>query len=599
MTKAITAWAVRFYKKGLGLNSTNLSGDEQLYERKYQELFLEPLKIMTGNNLSADVMNRIITHLNNKSPHQWQYILKFIVDNNLFSITDTFEKDWNKVLDALNNNYTKRVATVYPLTGNDIEVYVDNSGHVVGDYPEFVYIYPSALKTHVNGRYVQDLLKKDLTRISTNDRNLLVDLVELKLLTEDQITVDVNVPVANGNFESMSLPVTDVRVPPAEVLQLIGNLPSTLISENGNDAYAALRSYALTVDVSSVVSDYLNNVISDHFGDTIDGVVAEVIDVPQEDAEVEYFQGTLDELISNYCTKENIDTKCTIEQLIHYINYECTIKPVTLQEQMASYKAENDINGGTTFDEFISGTKHKHIDLLDYTISCIKDNECIPVDIQEALVTCLLNDTDLVLPNNNDNYGQYLLEAGLDLPLVQDILTAIKNKTKIDMNKFGSDLLTQQLQTTPVLADDLRELIISASRTNTPLSIKDVFLRMLPSLELPADTMSRISIAARNNTPYEPAPEKVVTPVPIRESYDELGYNAGEILLRETRMSISEDASFPNRERLTPVLYSFLRLLMCDMSKEKDDVREFLNNKMKGVDSSTAEIIKKALNEIK
>ena len=38
---------------------------------------------------------------------------------------------------------------------------------------------------------------------------------------------------------------------------------------------------------------------------------------------------------------------------------------------------------------------------------------------------------------------------------------------------------------------------------------------------------------------------------------------------------------------------------MCDMQTEKDDVREFLQNKMKGVDSSTAEIIREALNEIK
>ena len=84
-----------------------------------------------------------------------------------------------------------------------------------------------------------------------------------------------------------------------------------------------------------------------------------------------------------------------------------------------------------------------------------------------------------------------------------------------------------------------------------------------------------------------------------KPTYDESGYKLAESMLRSVRQAIAKDSSIDNRSKYTPILYSFLRLLMCDPKTEHDDLVEFLNGKKADASNEAKAIIDEALENLK
>ena len=537
MTKAVLAWASLYYGKGVGCKFEPINGKESIYEDAYNNYFLKPLKTMLGEDLDASMINMAVTHMNNRATNVWPYILNEIADYFYLS-SGNFQKDFDSALQILKSEYTKHIATAFPTRGTDIEIFIDKHNTIVGQYPYKLFVYPADCAAHVNGRYVADLLEKNLLLIPDADKQLLTDMFEEGLLTNDNIRVQCTIPVANGGFQDVNTTIDDPRIPPTAVLQLINNLPSSLIAEHGNDSYAALRYYASTVEVSELVTWYLN-VIADHFGDSLS--ITEDIENPgistfeELSNNPEYISGTLDELIENYCKDNSIDKNCTIQQLIDHIDHLPTIEPESLVSRVAADKADRKLSGDTTLDEYISGTPHKHVDDVDVALSCVEGNPCFPPEVQKAIKDCILSDEPYKVPAPVVNYLEVLSSAGVEGEMASNIASAIASGTKVDMGKFDTQLLAQQLKNNPVLDDEMLGLILEAQRNKSVVSVKDVFLHHLPTLGLDSDTLSRMTIAVRTGSDYVPPAPTVIEQPLKRTIYDELGYNAGEVLLRATR----------------------------------------------------------------
>ncbi|MCM1218869.1 MAG: hypothetical protein NC548_30675, partial [Lachnospiraceae bacterium] len=122
---------------------------------------------------------------------------------------------------------------------------------------------------------------------------------------------------------------------------------------------------------------------------------------------------------------------------------------------------------------------------------------------------------------------------------------------------------------------------------------KELLLKALPELGLPAELESRMALAIQTESKVElPAIEQ---PDETVVKSGDKGLDAGMLLLKKTREAIGNDASAENRMRYTTVLYAFLRLLMCDAKTEIVEVAESLETRASKAEGAVKELLEESI----
>lgn len=412
-----------------------------------------------------------------------------------------------------------------------------------------------------------------------------------------------------SHFDSRKMPVAPVA-------------PVSLSDEDVK-SYLAKQYGIVTDDLSKLnvgISQHMRTAVEMN-PDLLSGTASDLINAASDNANDDFVSGTLDEVILNYCKDEGIDTECTISQLIRYINEDITIEPKTFENMAESYIARTG-NKFATLAEVAGIMSADEANLNATEQFLINDSK-----ITESLAGGLL---DIIKSNKFSETAP----AGItDLVSYETLIDEIERAGKID-NKLANCLKNAKSST--LSSEDVANLHnAERSAEDVAEEEKSIAIDYIGRLGLPLPLMTKCINAIRTNAKVvlepEAAPdikaemskkfEDIGLPVGISKAildametngyvalptaytaestYDESGYTLAESMLRSVRQAIAKDSSIDNRSKYTPILYSFLRLLMCDPKTEHDDLVEFLNGKKADASNEAKAIIDEALENLK
>lgn len=578
ISKAMKAWSNLYLYAGVGKaipEFTNSPIPDTDLTSLYVSKFLNPVTYMVtgqkGTELTGEQLNRAITLLINTSIKCYPYLLNHFIDNGYFQYTGDLSNDIKACAKAFTDNNPSSICT----SGIDGKDFI---GYSACDFPVPVLMYDESLGAHAGGSMLKDLVNKEVMLLSENGRRCIKQAVSLNVIPESSLTFNKISVLVNGATTDTYMSAIDDDLPPAEVLRLISTLPQALIDENGGDIYSALRTYAETATVSDEVSKYLEGSAALPISFGASQVETPVSNLLTDEAVKQYLKDTYGYNIIDLGTMFDapvsklsamVDTatiaNLTGEELIEKLSDDSSVKCATLDELILTYCEQSDVSLDCTINQLI-----RHI---NYEVTIV------PPTLKDAIIEYKANNGI----SGETTFNEFIKgEAHVHVDSMDILKDSIDSCTEISKED----------------KDFLYDIIAWNKPFNRPDNIKLVN-ETLKAIGLDNDTLSRINLAVSNGSMYE-VPKQVApvtTAAPV--AFDEPGYKAGEYMLRKVREAISTNPSMDVRDKLTPVLYSFLRLLMCDPSSEMNDVREFLEQKKKTSISGTANIITEALKEFK
>ena len=609
MDSKVTVWASNFYGTSLGNNpiiDIQDPSNESMILKEYAEYFEKPLAYMlTGTDVLPDnkeQLNNALVKISQGPITDWIYLLRFLVDNKFFEYTGDFISDFDNCVTRIKDEMRVMFATT-GIQGKDIALHTYN-GRIIDRLPKKLLVYPKGLRAHYGGKLLKDLASKVPTTTNSVERALLSQALSGEFLSSTDLALEkVTVPVAGGGEMDITVDATHPQLPPKDYTDISKALPQSVLDQ-GNTRFSLVKEHCMTEAPSSELKAYLDKfdgvptsteaVLDDEtvlnylastrgiyvnsldditvsnaailFGatelpeDLLAGSAAELLSaLNQEEQPV---MTTLDVLVANYCKENKIDVNCSIQQLLDNIERDTNPVPPSLNDMLVDDMAAKGIVGETTLDEYLKGTKHWSPDPTDFVLDYIADNPLLGgEEIERAFRTMVLQDKPLELPKpviTKEDLVAYIKVQEYPSTVQNALLNAVENP-------FGAaeKLQSDKVEDKPLTLDELCKVVDMA---NVPLDIKSAALEFL-----------RNPMAVNNSN-----------------NYNESGYIAGRHLLLATRKALSADASWQTREAYTPVLYAFLRLLMCDVSKEKESVVEFLEGKINEASGKAKTILQEA-----
>lgn len=631
MNSLLKAWATRYYYTGLGKEANDdairsLEERADAVEAQYQKAFVNPLSKMMGCEINDDMIKQALMVFGNAGCTVWPYVLNYWLDNGYFKASDSFSNSIHNCVE----HFAKDHKLMYATTGinhSDFVVFTNKQNKPVGEFPcrVFCYIGVSAKK---GGHTLKELADKPPLSLNNSQQILLKKALEFGLLQEKHLKTDtVNIPVANGLVEPREVNACSQGLPPNEVNQLLSALPPAMVAEYPT-IYFALKDYVKDKTHSQIIDKYLES-ISDHFlvgakldyghvtaedvkayldnyygihvddlsqlsvnpvivadADYADKNVSELMSAMQDSEDSTVFAGTLDEAIAQYCTQENIDPRCTIQQLIDYINYDIQINPwspeLTAEMVCAWLKASNKFD-----DDFYSvlnsiilnkaefnKTLEEYVDTQKAATMYIKEANNIPEEYKDEMLEAV--ESGMTAPsaaeirqNEIAIVEDYIGRLGLPNDMFIAITNAVKSGETFNIKAYIPE---------NKVADKINAVIDTLERIHLPKGLENAITKAIENhktVELP--------LAFKE-------PEK-------KPDYNEPGYVAGEYLLRKTRESISADADMQNRQKYVPVLYCYLRLLMGDVVNEHKDIVEAMEDQKAKATPEVATLISDAISK--
>lgn len=360
--------------------------------------------------------------------------------------------------------------------------------------------------------------------------------------------------------------------------------------------------------------------------DLLDGKASDLISAASDVANDDFVSGTLDEIICNYCQDEGISLDCSIQQLVQYINEDITIEPLTFEDRAKAYIETNgnkfttlaevagimsaeDANRGATEQFLINDsriTESLAAGLLDI-IKSDKYNENKPAGVMDLVSYDTLIDEIERAGKIDSGLANCLKGAKSSIVYFADVVDKYReNRSPEDVQEeekaIASDYIGRlglPLALMTKCINAIRtgtKVVVDAEPTPTPtVDIKAEMSKKFEDIGLPVGVSHAILNAMENNS-------RVELPTAYAEentnTCDEAGYKIAEPMLRDVRQAIAKDSSIDNRSKYTPVLYAFLRLLMCDPKTEHDDLIPFLEGKKTDASDEAKVIIDEALKNL-
>ena len=424
------------------------------------------------------------------------------------------------------------------------------------------------------------------------------------------MTESVIIPTGHDSEKHVICTSASMELPPAEYLSIVRALPSSVL-EQGKPKMQIIQDYISSFKVSDEVTAYVQMFANAKPSSTLDdaavidylaskyGVITndlstlsaqpttdkEVFAMSMTNLDAELLKGsaqdllsafeetsgteltTLDEVIEKYCESNKIDLSCSIENLLDSIIYDKHPTPMSVKDLVLKHAKTHNISMDTTLNEFVNDIEHKDVDDVDIVLDFLEEFKGLfPEEYYPKIREGIINNEHITFDKEETftpatAYVQTLLQyLNGDEKVIEDVV-AIADSNGYRGEEFRATLKSK-------------------------VDIEDV----LATLGLDSKSSERFIDALKNNEMFS-----TCTCGPDCHGKD-LGYKAGELMLRKVRETLAKDASFETRNKYTPILYTFLRMLMSDMSKEKDSVIEFIDNKIKESPQESKDILTKAKN---
>ncbi len=632
----VMAWAKMYFYTSLGLVEPNrVVLEEQFILDTFQEQFVYPYNVLQGNDYGHIMTREEIVY--------FMQTIKMLKLSKMFHLLGKLvsvgylqrDEDLATTLQSGWNNFMQDHTEMYGVVkgGKPFKCYVDYKEELIGNYH-----IPVALLGQVShfpkGLNLNVLMNQSPIRLNDYSVQALRSAVKSGVIDEGFLMMEKYlVPTDSGFVEKYVTAVTP-ELPPYFVRQLISNLPQATINDVGNPYVAALRFaednpveyrtalrelkeiFAHQQEVSpqipqltdSIVLEYLSNKYGASpeelreklFVPTVDKLYtsAYLLDSANRDMTVEEFvsyaaenpsatSGTLDEIITAFCTEENFDKSRSVEDLISFINDEPMQEP-DIPKLLSEFVRSNDIPTNITLKQFITGESSPTDDLnnavtalresnlftdtfMRVVENAISQNQVaeystvidvierikMPEELRENLKYAASTNKEVVIPEKEITEAQvtdYLTRAGIP---------------RVQANKLSSGVL----DTDSIIAGFLIELGVSEDEAFKLIESKQLTREMVDNL-LPETEVKDV----RN----------------IRQDFDDNAYLAAESLLYNIRKVITENDSLELRTTLLPIVYSFTRLLMMSLGDERN-VTEFLRSNEEGCTDAATSYIEQAI----
>lgn len=479
----VEAWAKQFMYSGIGVKvPAKLELDEASTLSMYKKYFEWPVKYFMNYDrdvdLQADDARKFLRELKSNQLYSALYILPILT-------IPAEDEVWPILLKHAIEKFTSEHVAyfgVFTKANTCIVCYVNEADReTVGAYPSSGTMYP-LIPISTKGASpdaIGYLCKKNPTAMSDEEvfasQYLLDSGVVVK---EDFQQVTFNLP-GKGLCLVRGFDLVDV---PYCVRKIIQELPPAFIMENGGDVYEAAYKFAKSnksrypeeyewlndlvvspstdsADSTGSIMDTLNdevvkNYLVANYGmnperslgqlfsspasymncdDMVQAVneygVEKVLSNMQDDPA--YLTGTLDELIANYCREEHIDTKCTIAQLIHYINYDVTIQPPDLVAFVGDYvMSHTGFDTDTTVKEILLGEVHKKPNVAEICMNYVSELKNLSDDYKRGLIDAITTEKVVEMPTFKDFIETMGIskesQSAIDLILNGDVADARK-----------------------------------------------------------------------------------------------------------------------------------------------------------------------------
>lgn len=443
----IRAWATQYFFKGLGKEApATLPNSDEFYENEFRDnfekyacMFIHNNKMSIDDKEASEFLTELQTLKLNRSIYNLCELkpVEGIEDwrENLRQAVKTFKED-------------KKPFFARVKDGTDFVTYACN-GTITGEYPDDVILLIPNYVKGVDGDCVKYLCSRNPIQMTDTEIKACEAIYQAGWIIESNLRSTSYLMPDGNNFTTKMVNALNIGEVPYRVRKLISTLPDSYIAEYDNQYYAALtfaenagkewgdcidwlnrvNTFSPTVAMqASVVSptigglddndvmNYLRDNYNLNVGNLSELAVKEESPIKQifgtsillDDEKksmpaIEFLDSfsenpdvctsTLDDIIIAYCNDEGIDMNCTIAQLLHYINYECTIAPKTFKEHCIDYKAETSVDGNTTLDEVIANKPHKEVDPSDICMEFIQTSDSFSEEFKTAVKDAILNDT--------------------------------------------------------------------------------------------------------------------------------------------------------------------------------------------------------------
>lgn len=566
MGKRVLVWANNYYGKSLGVDAPildyNNPNNTETIEQAFLTYFEKPLAYMlTGTDTvpeSKEALNNALVKLSQGPVTDWIYLMKFWVDKSFFIYTGNFEEDLKNCFIKTQNEMRVLFATA-GVKSKDIALHTFN-GRIIDDLPKKVFVYPKGLRAHFNGRLLSDIAQKDPTLTTAIERAALQtalsgNFIEPKDLREEPVTV----PKGPDVEVSVLCSAVSLNLPPKEYSDIARALPSSLVSQ-GRTQLSLIKDYMETTEVSDEVREYVNRYST---------VVMEADPVEITD----------DVVLAYLADKYGVYADSVSELRVHskLPTFMCTDIDAELLKGSAA--------------ELINAFREEDPTELS-TLDVIIQNYCVENAISEdctiaQLLESICHDVHPVPHSTRDLLVKDITSAGLDENTTLSEYIKGEKHVPIDPVDVMLDFMVNNPQLFPEeAADVVRSTLLYDKELVIPTKASAVE-SVIATLSLSTEEAAALKSAVLSERTYE----LKQTSMP---KLSEEGYIVGEYLLRRAREEISSNASFELRSELTPILYTFLRLLMCDMHKEKQSVIGFIDGKIKEAGPKSAKILTEA-----
>ena len=576
MDKAVQTWFNNYYGKCLGANGPvreiKNEKDEEAVIAEYNLKFLRPICYIATGNMEVPkdkaVLNKTIGFIGHGPITDWIYLLNYWVNGEFFVYTGDWQGDFDRCVEKTR----QEMKVVFATLGRgyrDIALHTINR-QTVDDIPyEFLY-YPRDLKAHYNGKTLDDLCNKVPSNLSETEIAFLTAAEARGYITESDLTKEEVMWPFNGGKEQrlVSMSVLTPNRPPAAYFELCKTMAPAHISQYPT-LFQAVQAYASSSPVPDSVRNFIN--IISGSDDLMAGVES---------------SGQLTDTDVIAYLRENYGIACTDLS-------ELSVSPKDMLMSAVSVNPEVIEGSARELLEAVTSSNDTAADTLDnIIIQFCKENQLSEKCTIEQLVEVINYDVHPIPPTFLDMVATYMSENNASPETtLDDIIKGVKHKTVDPI-----DIVIEFVQNNEFYPEPVRKILMDSIVEGEPVAWPDeteILMEALPKLGLPDDMLSRMMIAVQTNSKVQLP--KVEPPKELYADSTDPGLKAGALLLEKTREVICQDASAPTRLKYTTVLYSFLRLLMCDPKTELAEVAESIKSRADSAEGVVKALLLKAV----
>lgn len=394
LNKRVVTWATA-YMGGMGFSQKVI--DEQLKMRPefwsdcYEKQFNQPIEQMLPTNDPDlnNMKNRFLTIAVKSSCKDWMFLLPFWSKyKDFYAYSGDLRKDLQDCFERTNLKSEKRVAT-FGSQCTDVEIRMIGA-QTISTYVMPYLVYEPEFGAQANGHTLRGMIqRKDIYSVTDAELRFIEEARKNDMIGFGEFAT---IKVPNCNGELTVYDCTSEDKPPKSYYMAWKTAADAY--KQSFDAFVRYCGTLNDPEVSEYLKDYeipsapptaFTYLPEGYENKTVEELLKAVEDDPN------YTAGTLDELILQYCNAWNVDTRCTIAQLLEHINTEDMdeITPIESSSELEKrLKATLTKCPSTTLLEFMADQEHSAASISrEDVVGWLKTNLRVPESFIDTMLT--------------------------------------------------------------------------------------------------------------------------------------------------------------------------------------------------------------------